>query len=333
MPRPIIQSPHDTVDAADPESLEEVAFGVVQNEADAMLRFAANRDPALISAIRLIHASTGPLIVAGIGKSGHIAHKIASTFRSLGKRAAFLHAAEASHGDLGIIHDDSVILCLSNSGETSELSDLLHYCRAHGNPVIAMTSSADSTLGQFADIPIAYGKFREACRNGLAPTTTSTLSLAIGDALAVGVSHLMNVMPEDFRRYHPGGKLGTRLLRVEDVMRKGDDLPIVAPDTPMSEVVITITQKALGAAMVMDGDELIGIITDGDMRRNLPNLIHASAADVATADPVSIDKSMLVSDALDVMGRLEISVMVVRDDAEGGYGLVHIHHCTSGLAK
>lgn len=173
----------------------------------------------------MIHATAGPLIVAGVGKSGHIARKIASNFRSLGKRAAFLHPSEASHGDLDIIHDDSVVLVLSNSGETTELADLLSYCRRYEIPIISITERETSTLARAS--AIAHGKVVEACINGLAPTTSTTVALAIGDALVVGVSDLLNTEPEDFRRYHPGGKLGSRLMSVGDLMLTGDRLPIV----------------------------------------------------------------------------------------------------------
>ncbi len=201
------EKPIDVV--AKSASAKSIAHQVLRMEADAILKYLSLEDPAIDQAISMIHASTGPLIVSGIGKSGHIARKIASTFRSLGKPSAFLHAAEASHGDLGIIQHGSVVLVLSNSGETSELSDLLQYCRMHGVKIIGLTGPIDSTLARIANVAIAYGKLSEACVNGLAPTTSTTISLAIGDALAVATSYLADVAPEDFRRYHPGGKLGS----------------------------------------------------------------------------------------------------------------------------
>ncbi|WP_232520795.1 SIS domain-containing protein [Rhodobacter sp. CZR27] len=189
--------------------LQQVITKTLETEAEAILAYARQVDDSIARAAQMIHAHCqAPLIVAGIGKSGHIARKIAATFCSLGKPAIHLHATEASHGDLGIVGRDSVVLTLSNSGETAELSDLLHYCRIHGIATIGLTSARTSTLARMSDIVIAYGRVREACVHGLAPTTSTTLSLAIGDALAVTVSRMMKMTPEDFRRSHPGGSLG-----------------------------------------------------------------------------------------------------------------------------
>lgn len=309
-------------------SLPEIVAQAFATEINALTQVAAAQDPAILRAIEMIHASTGSVIIAGIGKSGHIARKIASTFCSLGKRAVFLQAAEASHGDLGIIENDSVVLVLSNSGETSELSDLLYFCQARAHKIIALTANDTSTLAQFADVTIAYGKHPEACLHGLAPTTSTTLQLAIGDAICIGVSHMMGFQPEDFRKYHPGGRLGARLLKVADIMHKGDALPIVAPTAEMSEVVVTMTQKALGAALVMEGDTLMGIITDGDMRRNAQNLWDLTAADLASPNPVTIAPTATIDGAVEAMNDRGITVIIVKDDTT--LGLVHMHQC---LAK
>lgn len=312
---------------SDMPDLSSLINETMKIEANALMAF-AQADHTLVSrAIELIHASTGPLIVSGVGKSGHIGRKIASTFCSLGKRASFLHAAEASHGDLGIIGRDSVVLVLSNSGETTELSDLLYFCREQGIPIIGMMAQAECTLGRFSNIAIAYGKHKEACLNGLAPTTSTTLALAVGDALAIGVSYLQKNQPEDFRKYHPGGSLGSRLLSVGDVMRTGDDLPIVAPDTPMSEVILTITQKALGAAIVIQDGALQGIITDGDIRRNLQDMFKMTAGDVATKMPKTISPDMLLSSAAQYMTDNKISVTIVADDSGAVIGALHVHQC------
>lgn len=313
---------------APPNTLKQVISDAFATEIQALQAYFEMRDEGLEAATQRIHASRGAVIIAGIGKSGHIARKIASTFCSLGKRAVFLQAAEASHGDLGIIEEDSVVLVLSNSGETSELSDLLYFCKARGNAIIALTSNDQSTLAQFADITIAYGKHPEACRQGLAPTTSTTLQLVIGDAICIGVSHLMDFQPEDFRKYHPGGRLGARLLKVADIMHTGDALPIVTPDAPMSDVVVTMTQKALGAALVMEGDTLKGIITDGDMRRNAQTLWSLKAGDLATANPKSITPDTTIDGAVEAMNDKGITVIVVQGD--GQLGLVHMHQC---LAK
>lgn len=311
------------------EDLAQVCTTALADEAAAITGFASQGGAVLSRAARMIHDSTGPVIVAGIGKSGHIAGKIASTFRSLGQPAIFLHAAEASHGDLGLIASDSVVLILSNSGETTELSDLMQYCHVHGNPIIAMTATTESTLARAADITIAYGRVREVCPNGLAPTTSTTLSLAIGDALAVGVTHLMGTAPEDFRRYHPGGKLGTMLLRVRDLMHTGDELPFVTADAPMSETVTVMAQKALGVALVWDGKDVTGIITDGDMRRNAETLWHSKAGDIATPNPVFVRADALAAEAVDLMTRTGngITSCVVRESDGAFAGFLHIHDC------
>lgn len=307
-----------------------VAKRVLEQEAAAIQAYLEADDAALDAAIDLIFRSTGPLIVSGIGKSGHIGCKIASTFRSLGKPATFLHAAEASHGDLGVIQAGSVVLVLSNSGETSELSDLLHFCRANDIKVVGLTGSATSTLARVAAVPLVYGKVQEACVNGLAPTTSTTVSLAIGDALAVGVSYLMGIAPDDFRRFHPGGKLGSRLLTAGEVMRTHDDLPLVGADDDMAEVVVVMSAKSLGTAIVMKSDGSAGVITDGDMRRHAARLWQSKAGEIATWTPVRISASCLVSDAVETMSQRGITSCLVEDERGALAGLLHLHDC---LAK
>ncbi|WP_415183561.1 KpsF/GutQ family sugar-phosphate isomerase [Phaeovulum sp.] len=318
---------HATAAAVPAPQVADIVRSVFRAEAEAISNLSDDTTRACARAIDVIHGSKGPLIVAGIGKSGHIGRKIASTFRSLGKPAIFLHAAEASHGDLGLVQRGSVVLVLSNSGETTELSDLLHYCEAHTIPVIALTGRKDCTLARAGDIAIVYGPVKEVCRNGLAPTTSTTVSLAIGDALAVGVSALLGTAPEDFRRYHPGGKLGTRLMRVRDLMRTGGQLPIVHPDAPMSEVVVTMSEKSLGVAVVVEKGKVFGIVTDGDMRRNAARLWEVTARDIATVTPVTVDEDQLASDAVDLMSQQIITTCLVADLEGGLKGLLHIHDC------
>lgn len=297
------------------------------DEAAAITGFAGAVDDQLARAARMIHASSGPLVVAGIGKSGHIAGKIASTFRSIGKASIFLHAAEASHGDLGLIAHDSLVMILSNTGETTELSDLVKYCGVHGNPIIALTATTDSTLARAADLTLAYGKVTEVCPNGLAPTTSTTLALAIGDALAVGVTHLLGTAPEDFRRYHPGGKLGAMLMSVRDLMHTGDALPIVAPDAEMSETVVVMSEKALGVAVVTNGTRVAGIITDGDMRRHAKTLWTARAGDIATPNPVSVLPDARATEALALMNAKKITACLVCNEDKSLAGIIHVHDC------
>lgn len=299
---------------------------VLEEEAAAILRF--SKDSKICEeAADLIFKSSGPLIVSGIGKSGHIAQKIAATFRSLGKPAIFLHAAEASHGDLGLVQRGSVVLVLSNSGETMELSDLLCYCKTNDVPIIGLTGRQLSSVANASDIAIVYDCQREACHIGLAPTTSTTLALAIGDALAIAVSELRGNVPEDFRRYHPGGKLGAHLMTVDEIMHTGDDLPIVDHNASMSEVVVLISEKALGVAVLTTDGHIDGIITDGDLRRNVSTLWATNPKDIATNDPVRIRPNWLISDAVDLMSKQKISVCIVEDDDGRLLGILHIHDC------
>jgi len=313
--------------ATDAQRLEEVLMHVLISEAEAIQSVISKTRESLVTAVHLIFQSRGPLIVAGVGKSGHIAQKIASTFRSLGKRAAFLHAAEASHGDLGIIHDDSVVLVLSNSGETTELSDLLAYCREYSIPVVSITATASSTLGRSSKIVVAHGKLMEACVNGLAPTTSTTVALALGDALAVGVSHLSNITPLDFRRFHPGGKLGARLLQAKDLMHIGSALPIVARSTPMQEVILEMSRKGFGTAIVCEDNQAIGVITDGDMRRNIDRLWQSSAEDLVLRKPLTITPEDTAASGLRIMNLEGITSILVVEQSGNVAGLLHIHDC------
>ena len=308
-------------------NLVTICRDAIVAEAGALYNFAESLGAEFMTALDIIHASTGPLIVAGIGKSGHIAKKIASTFSSIGKPSVFVHAAEASHGDLGVIQKNSAVLILSNSGETAELSDLIHYCRAHGIKAVALTANAESTLARNATATIAYGPVQEVCPNGLAPTTSTTLSLAIGDALAVGLTHMLGTAPEDFRRYHPGGKLGAKLLSVADLMHGGDALPVVAPDTPMAEAVVVMSEKSFGIVAIVEDGRIRGVITDGDMRRNVNRLWHSNAADIATPHPVLVRADWLAVDAVELMTAKGITACLVGDEEGRLNGLLHIHDC------
>lgn len=299
---------------------------VLDLEAAAIARFAEMSDDC-VAAAELIHATKGPLIVAGVGKSGHIGRKIASTFRSLGRPAVFMHPAEASHGDLGLIQPGSAVLVLSNSGETTELSDTLHYCAHEHIPVIGVTGAAESALARASAVAVVYGHVVEACRNGLAPTTSTTLTLAIGDAIAVAVSEMMGIEPEDFRKFHPGGRLGARLARVADVMRTGSEMPVLPLASTMGDVVVTMSEKSLGIAVLMDAERIAGVITDGDLRRNAKDLWSMEPGQVATPDPVRIAPDWLVTDAVELMSLRKISACLVETPEGGLAGVLHIHDC------
>lgn len=313
----------------DKNTLSAIANSVLVKQANAILTYASQDGSALVQAIELINQNDGPVIVSGVGKSGHIAQKIASTMRSLGTPSIFLHAAEASHGDLGIIHKNSTVIVLSNSGETTELSDLLHYCKNHGNPVISLTSKPNSTLAKFSDVVLCYGDVDEGCINGLAPTTSTTICLAIGDSLAVGVSHLKNIAPEDFRRWHPGGKLGSRLSYVRDVMRTDNQIPKIRPDASITEALLTMSEKSVGCVVVCDADRVLGVVTDGDMRRNMSVLGKTTIMDIATTSPIYIPEDILTSQAAEIMSQKGITTSIVGEPGQPVKGFIHIHDCLS----
>ncbi|MPT23783.1 MAG: KpsF/GutQ family sugar-phosphate isomerase, partial [Starkeya sp.] len=258
---------------------------------------------AVENAIALIEGARGRVIVTGMGKSGHIGRKLAATFASTGTPALFLHAAEASHGDLGMVTPDDVLLAISWSGETSELGDIVHYAGRFAVPLVAITSNAESTLGRAADVALVLPRVEEACPNGLAPTTSTLMQLAIGDALAVALLERRGFSASDFRVFHPGGKLGARLLKVADIMHQEAEMPLVRLGTPMSEVLIEITGKRFGCCGVVDeAGKLAGIVTDGDLRRHMSSELLATPVEkVMTSSPFVVDPLELASAALGLM--------------------------------
>ncbi|HSK31752.1 MAG TPA: KpsF/GutQ family sugar-phosphate isomerase, partial [Candidatus Limnocylindria bacterium] len=243
---------------------------VLELEAKGLQAMAREIDEAFIRALDLIEQMQGRVIVTGMGKSGHVARKLAATLASTGTPARFVHAAEASHGDLGMITGADVVIALSNSGETAELADVLVYVKRFDIPLIAMTGKADSTLARASTVTLLLAPAAEACPMGLAPTTSTTIMLALGDALAVATLERKGFSPSDFQMLHPGGMLGRKLLRVAEIMHRGDSLPLVKADEKMDEALITMTSKSLGCVGVVDGEgRLAGIITDGDLRRHM----------------------------------------------------------------
>ncbi|MCJ8143158.1 KpsF/GutQ family sugar-phosphate isomerase [Ancylobacter sp. A5.8] len=281
---------------------------------------------ALEAAIGLIEQARGRVIVTGMGKSGHIGRKIAATLASTGTPALFLHAAEASHGDLGMVTQDDVLLAISWSGETAELGDVVDYARRFANPLLAITSNAGSTLGRAANVALVLPRAEEACPNGLAPTTSTLLQLALGDALAVALLERRGFSASDFRVFHPGGKLGARLLKVSDLMHAEETVPLVAVATPMSEALIEITGKRFGCCGVVDGSgRLIGIVTDGDLRRKMTtDLLSLPVEQVMTASPLTVAPDEFASAALGAMSRRQITVLFVESEGTP-VGILHIH--------
>ncbi len=306
---------------------------VLKIEADALAGYSETLAEPFADAVDAILKVTGRVIVSGMGKSGHVGRKIAATLASTGTPANFVHPAEASHGDLGMLTRNDLALMLSNSGETPELADMIGHTRRFGIPLIGVASKPDSTLLKAADIALVLPKAPEACHVGLAPTTSTTLTIALGDALAVALMERRDFTPERFREFHPGGKLGSALLQVSDLMHTGEDLPIVAEDTLMSDALLEITSKGFGVAAVVGADGRVsGVITDGDLRRNMQGLLDRRAGDVATKSPITIRPSAFAQEAVRRMQERQITALFVAErDAAGQptqpIGLLHIHDC------
>ncbi len=302
--------------------------------ADALAALAGSIDRRFSAAIDVLVAARGRIVVTGMGKSGHVARKIAATLASTGTPAQFVHPAEASHGDLGMITTADAVLALSNSGETAEMQDILSYCRRQGIKLVAMTAAAQSGLARAADAVLMLPSAPEACPHGLAPTTTTTMMIALGDAVAIALMERRGISADLFHRYHPRGALGRRLLTVGDLMHPAEELPLVDIDAPMTETVIEMTRRHFGCAGVLDRDGcLAGIITDGDLRRHMgPDLLAARSADVMTPDPKTIAAEALAAEALGLMRAHSITAVFVVADGRP-CGLVHIHDLLrAGLA-
>ncbi len=278
------------------------------------------------SAADLIRNAKGRLIVTGLGKSGHIGRKIAATFASTGTPAFFVHAAEASHGDLGMITADDVIMALSWSGEQPEMKNLITYAKRFRIPLIAMTAESDSTLAMAADIALTLPKAREACPHNLAPTTSSLMMLALGDALAIALLEGRGFTSVDFSVLHPGGKLGAMLKYARDLMHSGDAVPLKPLGTRMSDALVEMSSKGFGCVGIVDArGSIVGIVTDGDLRRHMrPDLMTALVDDVMTKNPKTIPRDLLASEALEILNSSKITALIVTD-ANRPVGIVHLH--------
>ncbi|NKX45341.1 KpsF/GutQ family sugar-phosphate isomerase [Roseicyclus persicicus] len=309
------------------EATLSTARRVLQTEADALVTLSRALPADFLSVVSLILEAKGRVIFSGVGKSGHIARKIAATFSSTGTPSYFVHAGEASHGDLGTITEADICIALSNSGETPELSDLIAHTRRFSIPLVAITSRGDSTLSSAADYLLLLPPAPEACIIGMAPTTSTTLALALGDALAISLMERRGFLPEHFRTFHPGGKLGARLARVSQIMRGPEFLPLVAPDQPMTETILVMTEKGVGVAGLVEDGRLTGIITDGDLRRHMDGLMTMTAKDVATRNPLTADPTMLAAEAVAAMNARKVHMMFVVDEGKRPLGVLHIHDC------
>ncbi len=305
-----------------------VARQVLRTEASALEALAKALDDTLPRALdSLTRDGGGRVIVTGMGKSGHVGRKIAATLASTGTPAQYVHPGEASHGDLGMITGHDAILALSNSGETAELSDVLDHSRRFGIPLVAITARAESALAQAADLAIILPDAAEACPHGLTPTTSTTMMLALGDALAVALLERKGFSADDFKMFHPGGKLGRKLLRVADLMHDGNELPVITADRAMSEALIVMTTKRFGCVGVIDdAGRLAGIVTDGDLRRHMePGLTERAVKDVMTANPRTVRAGMLAGEALRVMNERSITTLFVVDEDRRPAGILHVH--------
>ncbi len=312
------------------EEIIERGKQVVRIEAKALEGLVDQVDHSFEKAVNIIRQSKGRVIIAGIGKSGIVGRKIAATLTSTGTAAFFLHPTEGAHGDLGMVLKDDVVICISKSGSTEELAQLIPILKRIGVPIIAMTANPDSELAEKSDVTINVHVPEEACPFDLAPTASTTATMAMGDALAVALLELRNFSLEDFARLHPGGSIGRKLLlMIDDVMATGERVPRVAPNLPLKDAIMEITSKRFGATSVVNGDgKLLGIITDGDVRRLMErkkDLWELRAEEIMTRDPITVKVGILASDAFNLMKIRAINSLLVVDAENRLVGIVHIH--------
>ncbi len=311
----------------------EAGRRVLRLEAEGIDALAKSLDETFPRMLDMLTAVTGRIIVSGMGKSGHVARKIAATLASTGTPAQFVHPGEASHGDLGMITPgEDAVLAMSNSGDTSELSDIIVYTRRYSIPLAAMTGRANSALAEAADAVVVLPQAPEACPMGLSPTTSTTMMLALGDAIAIALLERKGFSTQDFQVLHPGGSLGRKLLRVSEIMHGPENLPLCRPETPMAEAILDMTRGTFGCVGITGDDgELVGIITDGDLRRHMnPDLLEDTAGRVMTGSPRTIPAQALAAEALGIMNGVRherpiTSLFVVEDGRP--VGIVHIHDC------
>ena len=302
---------------------------VIDAEAAALTTLSATLGPSFGEAVTLLLNAKGRVIVSGMGKSGHIARKMAATFASTGTPAHFVHPAEASHGDLGMMTSGDVVIVLSNSGETPELADMVAYTRRFYIPMIGVASRAESTLLTQSDVAILLPQLGEACGTGIVPTISTTMTLALGDAMAIAMMEHRKFTPENFRDFHPGGKLGAKLAKVRDLMHSGESIPLIPAASPMSDTLLMISQKGFGVVGVTDPEGyLCGIITDGDLRRHMDGILEMKAGDVMTAHPRTVGPDTLAAEAINVMqGKITCLFVVDPDGPAQVQGILHIHDC------
>ena len=307
------------------DNIEKVAKFVIKTEAAALLKLGSDLPKDFSRTIEVILNTKGRVVVSGVGKSGHVGRKIAATFASTGTPASFVHATEASHGDLGMITADDFCLLISNSGETSELNDIIAHTRRFGIVTAVISSSLNSSLMQAADFKLLLTDAPEACTIGMAPTTSTILTMALGDALAVSLMEQRDFKPDDFKVLHPGGNLGLQMLTVSQLMRSKSEMAIVKDDLPMSDVISSMTETGFGVAVLVDRKGILsGVITDGDLRRNINQILTLSPRDIATLNPTSVKPDDLVSVALEKMEKFKVYAIVVEEE-DRPVGLLRMH--------
>ena len=320
-----------TSEVTDREADVAVGRRVLHLEAEGLTALAASLGESFVAALDILSGAKHRVIVTGMGKSGHVANKLAATLASTGTPAQFVHPAEAGHGDLGMITHEDAVIALSNSGKTAELADVLAHCARFSIPLIGITSQSESTLAQTADVALLLpAEAAEACPMGLAPTTSTTMMLALGDALSVALLERKGFSPQDFQILHPGGTLSRKLLRVSDIMHGSRELPLCGAELGMDEAILIMTRFSFGCVGVVDGERrLIGVVTDGDLRRHMSSdLLHRTVGDVMTPSPKTVGPDILAAEALGLMNAEQrpITSLFVVDEGRP-VGILHIHDC------
>lgn len=307
----------------------ESAQRTIDKEIDALKMMREDLDDNLIKALDLMQSIKGRVVVTGMGKSGHIGTKIAATLASTGTPSFFVHPAEASHGDLGMLTENDCVLAISNGGESKELSDIIVYCKRYGIPLIAMTKNPNSSLGKAGDYLLRLPDCGEACPLGLAPTSSTTATAVLGDILAVCLLERKGFSKTDFKQRHPGGKLGAFLQKVSDLMHTGIEMPLISDSADMQKALLEMTSKMLGCVGIVDKENhLLGIITDGDLRRFMSgNILQMKATEVMTRNPKTTRPDVLVAEAVNIMNTKKITQLFVIDEEDHPLGLIHLHDC------
>ncbi|WP_457569898.1 KpsF/GutQ family sugar-phosphate isomerase [Desulfurobacterium sp.] len=309
------------------EKILKIGKQVLKEEGEALLNLSETLGTEFIKAISILLKTEGRVVLTGMGKSGLICKKIAATLSSTGTPSFYLHPADAVHGDLGMLKGDDTVIAISNSGETAELLNIIPIIKSFGIPTIAITNNPESSLAKLCDVSLVLNVEKEACPLGLAPMTTTTATLALGDAIAAALMVEKGFKSEDFARFHPGGKLGIRLSRIKDIMRKGEDVPIVSPETTVKDAIYEISSKKLGATLVVENGKLTGILTDGDLRRFFEKggNINSRVKEAMTPSPKTITEDAFAEKAIEMMERYKITVLPVVDNQGNLKGIIHLH--------